>query len=76
MNVYTLKKSNYRREWLNTFIDDVFLIPAQVLFIKKRIKTWLEENKTKLSVLHFICTFFNLSWFFDESAVRGIVCTV
>ena len=35
MNVTTFKKiENYRREWLHTFIDDVFLIPAQVLYIK------------------------------------------
>ena len=31
MNVQKIK--NCRREWLNTFIDDVFLIPAQVLLL-------------------------------------------
>ncbi len=28
------KNLDCRREWLNTFVDDVFLIPAQVLYIK------------------------------------------
>ena len=70
-NECTQQISNYRREWLNTFIDDVFLIPAQVLYIKQRhkdmigrkqnemVKTWLEENKTKWSVFSFykICFF-------------------
>ena len=58
-NECTQQISNYRREWLNTFIDDVFLIPAQVLYINKGIKTWLEENETKWSVFSFykICFF-------------------
>ena len=70
-NECTQQISNYRREWLNTFIDDVFLIPAQVLYINKghkdmigrkqneMVKTWLEENKTKWSVFSFykICFF-------------------
>ena len=54
----TQKISNYRREWLNTFIDDVFLTPAQVLHINKCIQTCncsvkYESSKNIVELLPF-----------------------
>ena len=65
----TQKISNYRREWLNTFIDDVFLIPAQVLYINKCIQTCncsvkYESSKNIVELLPF-----NISCFM-------VLCTI